>query len=73
MNMRALVVDDDSSWQGIISELLSDNGFEVNSASTVEEAIAALKANPHRLAVVDLSLSVSDHHNQDGSRCGTFA
>ncbi|MCB0103927.1 MAG: response regulator [Anaerolineales bacterium] len=68
MNMRALVVDDDSSWQGIISELLSDNGFEVNSASTVEEAVAALKANPHRLAVVDLSLSVSDHHNQDGLR-----
>lgn len=68
MNLRALIVDDDSSWQGIISELLTDNGFDVDTASTVDEAIAALKSNPHRLAVVDLSLSVSDHHNQDGLR-----
>lgn len=68
MNLRALIVDDDSSWQGILSELLTDNGFDVDTASTVDEAIAALKINPHRLAVVDLSLSVSDHHNQDGLR-----
>lgn len=68
MNLRALIVDDDSSWQGIISELLGDNGFDVDTAGSVDEAIAALKVNSHRLAVVDLSLSVSDHHNQDGLR-----
>ncbi|MEY2819773.1 MAG: hypothetical protein RL275_3236 [Chloroflexota bacterium] len=68
MNVRALIVDDDSSWQGILSEMLSDNGFEVDTASTVDEAVAALKANSHRLAVVDLSLSASDHNNQDGLR-----
>jgi DNA-binding NarL/FixJ family response regulator len=68
MNLRALIVDDDSSWQGILSELLTDNGFDVDTASSVDEAIAALKLNSHRLAVVDLSLSVSDHHNQDGLR-----
>ncbi|MEN9564134.1 MAG: hypothetical protein RIR73_2378 [Chloroflexota bacterium] len=68
MNLRALIVDDDSSWQSIISELLTDNGFDIDTASTVDEAITALKSNPHRLAVVDLSLSVSDHHNQDGLR-----
>lgn len=68
MNMRALIVDDDTSWQGILSEMLTDNGFEVDTASTVDDAIAALKVNSHRLAVVDLSLSASDHHNQDGLR-----
>ncbi|HMV28134.1 MAG TPA: DNA-binding response regulator [Anaerolineales bacterium] len=68
MNMRALIVDDDTSWQGILSEMLIDNGFEVDTANTVDEAVAALKDNSHRLAVVDLSLSVSDHHNQDGLR-----
>ncbi|NWF64010.1 MAG: response regulator [Chloroflexi bacterium] len=68
MNMRALIVDDDTSWQGLLSEMLNENGFEVDTAGTVEEAAAALKANSHRLAVVDLSLSVSDHHNQDGLR-----
>ncbi|MBI3170157.1 MAG: response regulator, partial [Chloroflexi bacterium] len=65
---RALIVDDDNSWQGILSEMLSDQGFDVDTASTVDEAAAALRANPHRLAVVDLSLSASDHHNQDGLR-----
>lgn len=68
MNLRALVVDDNPSWQQIMSEILTDNGFEVDTASTLEEAIAALKAHPHRLAVVDLSLSAADHHNQDGLR-----
>ncbi|MBL8062759.1 MAG: response regulator [Anaerolineales bacterium] len=68
MNLRALIVDDDGSWQAIMSEILTDNEFDVDTASTVEEAVAALKANSHRLAVVDLSLSASDHHNQDGLR-----
>jgi DNA-binding NarL/FixJ family response regulator len=68
MNLRALVVDDNPSWQQIMSEILIDNGFEVDTANTLDEAIAALKANSHRLAVVDLSLSASDHHNQDGLR-----
>lgn len=67
-NLRALIVDDDTSWQQLMSEILIDHGFDVDTASTVDEAIAALKTNPHRLAVVDLSLSASDHHNQDGLR-----
>ena len=67
-NLRALMVDDDSSWQQLMSEILIDHGFDVDTASTVEEAVAALKSNSHRLAVVDLSLSTSDHHNQDGLR-----
>ncbi|MBI3170222.1 MAG: hypothetical protein HYZ22_17195, partial [Chloroflexi bacterium] len=50
MNLRALIVDDDNSWQGILSEMLSDQGFDVDTASTVDEAAAALRANPHRLA-----------------------
>ena len=67
-DLRALVVDDDNSWRQIMSEILIDNNFDVDSAETVEEAVAALQSSPHRLAVVDLSLSASDHHNQDGLR-----
>lgn len=67
-NFRALIVDDDNSWQQIMSEILIDNGFDVDIASTLDEAVESLKATPHRLAVVDLSLSASDHHNQDGLR-----
>jgi len=66
--LRALVVEDDSSWQQIISEILSDSKLEVDIASNLEEAIQALKIQPHRVAVVDLSLSHNDHNNIDGLR-----
>jgi len=38
----------------------------VNTASSLTEAVAILKREPFRLAVVDLSLAGSDHHNYDG-------
>jgi len=66
--LRALVVDDDNSWQQILSEILSDCGLEVDVASSVDEAALVLKSQPHRLAVVDLSLSPNDHNNVDGLR-----
>src|SRR5512146_462893 len=66
--LKALVVEDDHSWQQILSELLSDCGMEVEVAASVEEASLHLKAETHRLAVVDLSLSPKDHNNVDGLR-----
>ena len=66
--LRALVVEDDNSWQQILSEILSDCGLEVDVAGSVDEASLSLKAQPHRLAVVDLSLSPNDHNNYDGLR-----
>jgi DNA-binding NarL/FixJ family response regulator len=66
--LRALVVEDDHSWQQILSEILSDCGLEVDVAGSLDEASLSLKAQPHRLAVVDLSLSPNDHNNYDGLR-----
>ena len=66
--LRALVVDDDNSWQQILGEILSDCGLEVDVAGNVDEAALLLKSQPHRLAVVDLSLSPNDHNNVDGLR-----
>src|SRR5687767_6126071 len=66
--LRALVVEDDHSWQQILSEILTDSGLEVDVAANVENATLLLKAQPHRLAVVDLSLSPNDHNNYDGLR-----
>ncbi len=37
-------------------------------AGNVDEAALLLKSQPHRLAVVDLSLSPNDHNNVDGLR-----
>ena len=66
--IRALVVEDDASWQQILSEILSDSGLIVDVASNLEDAQRLLKAETHRLALVDLSLAGSDHHNSDGLR-----
>jgi DNA-binding NarL/FixJ family response regulator len=66
MGARVLVVEDDRSWQQIICEILTDAGLTVDVADSLETAVASLRAVPHRLAVVDLSLGGSDHHNQDG-------
>jgi DNA-binding NarL/FixJ family response regulator len=68
MNDRALIVEDDRSWQQILSEILVDAGLQVDLAESLETAAAKLRSAPHRLAVIDLSLGGSDHHNQDGLR-----
>ncbi len=66
--IRTLVIEDDASWQQILSEILSDAGLTVDVASNLEDALRILKSEPHRLAIVDLSLGGSDHHNFDGLR-----
>ena len=63
---RALVVEDDRSWQQILSEILTDAGLKVDLAESLGQATAGLRAAAHRLAIVDLSLGGSDHRNQDG-------
>jgi len=63
---RALVIDDDRSWQGILGEILQDEGLMVDYAASLEEAQVHLKTYSHRVAVVDLSLDPEDHRNQDG-------
>jgi RNA polymerase sigma factor (sigma-70 family) len=67
-SQRALVVEDDRSWQHIISEILLECGLEVDIAANLDEAVLELKSKPHRLAVVDLSLAPNDHNNIDGLR-----
>lgn len=64
--LRALIVEDDPSWQQILAELLADYGLEVDVAGDLEQALTLLKAQPHRLAVIDLSLDEYDHNNHDG-------
>ncbi|NOZ70847.1 MAG: response regulator [Chloroflexi bacterium] len=64
--LRALVVEDDQAWQQILVELLSDAGLSVDVAADLNTAEAILRAAPHRLAVVDLSLAGPDHRNRDG-------
>lgn len=65
---RALVVEDDSAWQQIVSEILADADLSVDVADNLGDALQLVHLAPHRLAIVDLSLGGSDHHNQEGLR-----
>jgi DNA-binding NarL/FixJ family response regulator len=65
---RALIVEDDRSWQQILTEILTDAGLAVDVVDGIEGAIASLRAVPHRLAVIDLALGGGDYNNQDGLR-----
>jgi DNA-binding NarL/FixJ family response regulator len=61
-----LIVEDDPAWQQIVGELLEECGLVVDVASSMEEAVGHLRRIPHRLAVVDLSLSDAANANRDG-------
>lgn len=63
---RALIVEDDRSWQQILSEQLVDAGLQVDLAEDLPTALGLISGYSHRLAVVDLSLESSDAHNRDG-------
>jgi DNA-binding NarL/FixJ family response regulator len=65
---RALVVEDDRSWQQILCEILTDVGLVVDVVDSVSGAVSSLRDSPHRLAVVDLALGNGDYDNQDGLR-----
>lgn len=68
MGARALIVEDDRSWQQILTELLTDEGLEVEVEDSLDGALASLRERPHRLAVVDLALGEGDVANRDGLR-----
>ena len=63
---RALIVEDDRSWQQILAELLWDMGLAVDVAEDLPAAVQALRAHAYRVAVVDLSLRPFDPHNREG-------
>lgn len=65
---RALVVEDSPAWQEILAELLTDMGLAVDVAADLDAAVAHLRAAPHRVAVVDLSLRPDDEGDRDGLR-----
>ena len=66
--LRALIVEDERSWQQILSEILTDSGLVVDVADNYDMAVTLLRMHPHRLAIVDLSLVGDDPHNQEGLR-----
>ncbi len=53
---RVLVVDDDASILGVVSEVLADDGYEVTTAGSGEEAIEILEKENFALVMTDIRL-----------------
>ncbi|HXJ36571.1 MAG TPA: sigma-54 dependent transcriptional regulator [Candidatus Eisenbacteria bacterium] len=54
--LRALVVDDDVTFQEAIAELVREEGFEVATAATLAEARVGLAASPPDVVLLDINL-----------------
>ncbi len=54
--VRILVVDDESSLRGVVSQVLSEEGHEVTVAESGEEALEAIRKNPYPLVITDIRM-----------------
>lgn len=53
---RILVVEDERFYQELCREVLEEEGYEVDSTFTGEEALAKLKDHPYHILLIDLIL-----------------
>lgn len=70
MALRILVVDDESAQRLIVSEILRDEGHEVESAASGRQAVALLERSDFDLVVTDLMMADGDglHVLKEGRR-----
>ncbi len=61
-----LVVDDLADWQMTLKGLLTDEGFNVNTAASTDEAIRLLESQSFDAALLDMRLDESDESNTEG-------
>ncbi len=55
---KVLVVDDDAAIRETLSDVFTEEGFEVTGASNGREALERLRACRHHLVVLDLMMPV---------------
>ena len=55
-DMTLLIVDDDKPFLARLARAMEGRGFKVETADSVEEAVARARANPPAYAVVDMRL-----------------
>jgi DNA-binding NarL/FixJ family response regulator len=65
---RILIVEDDSGWRDIYSDVLGEHGFELQFAVSYGEARGLLQRSRFQAAIVDLHLvsSADPEENRDG-------
>ena len=63
---RVLIVDDLPDVRTTLSGLLSDEGYDVRSASSRAEALQMVDGERFHIAILDVRLDEADEDNQDG-------
>jgi len=56
MGERILIVDDNPTNLKLVAYLVKANGYEVQTASDAESALAVIRANPPKVVLMDLQL-----------------
>ncbi len=66
---KVLISDDEEVWrEKILGGILTDAGYTVRTASTIEETLGLLEREYFHVVLADICFSMSDHTNQDGVR-----
>ena len=65
---KILVVDDLPDWRTTISGLLVDQGYKVQTASSIDGALQVLENGHFHIAVLDVRLDETNEDNRDGLR-----
>ena len=63
---RVLVVDDQPNWQQVISSLLADSGYCVDTANSGSAAWTLLKSNTYDAMIVDVRLVDANPYDIQG-------
>ena len=58
--VRVLVVDDDAAIRQFIQMALEGSGYEVETAEDGQEALAAVRAAPPRVILLDMRMPIMD-------------
>ena len=61
-----LVVDDKARWRNMLKDILTEEGFRVDTAATAQEAQELLSTNLYHLCIFDIRLEDTDQDNTDG-------
>lgn len=63
---KILVVDDLPDWRRTLSGLLMDQGYDVQVASSVDNALVVLEKALFHVAILDVRLDETNENNRDG-------
>jgi CheY-like chemotaxis protein len=63
---RILVVDDNERWRDLLSEVLEQQGFLVDTASTAVEALEHIAQAFYHLLILDIRMEDADDSNVEG-------